>query len=76
MVDPDGIEQLAGFLADVQGWQDDAEQASEPTRTCAGLCVTAYDVGVFVDGNPVAYPHPDCPVHGENAEEVSVDARD
>jgi hypothetical protein len=56
---------FAGFLADAQGWQDAAEQASEPVRTCDGMCVTAYDIGVFVQGNPVAYPHPDCPAHGD-----------
>lgn len=30
---------------------------------CDGLCVTAADIGVPVEGNPVAYPHPGCPAH-------------
>ena len=32
---------------------------------CNGICVRASDVGVMVAGDPVAYPHPACPVHGD-----------
>jgi hypothetical protein len=31
---------------------------------CSGECLRASDVGVGVTGNPVAYAHPHCPVHG------------
>lgn len=58
-------QRFGGFLADVQGWQDAAERAPESSPACPGLCVTASDVGVFVEGNPVAYPHSDCPVHDD-----------
>lgn len=31
---------------------------------CGGPCMRASDVGVPVPGDPVAYAHPCCPVHG------------
>jgi hypothetical protein len=31
---------------------------------CNHLCMRASDVAVSVSGDPVAYPHPGCPVHG------------
>lgn len=32
-------------------------------RECPGQCLTGYDIGL--PSNAVAYPHPDCPVHGD-----------
>lgn len=32
-----------------------------PEPECDGMCITASDLGVFVEG--VAYPHPGCPAH-------------
>jgi hypothetical protein len=31
---------------------------------CNGICMTASDIGLPEYGNMVAYPHPDCPLHG------------
>jgi len=33
---------------------------------CNGICMTGYDVGIPDPG--IAYPHPDCPVHGDPKE--------
>lgn len=35
----------------------------EVVAECDGICMTAADVGVSVSGNPIAYPHPGCPLH-------------
>lgn len=32
---------------------------------CNGICVTADDLGLSEFGSGVAYPHPDCPEHGD-----------
>lgn len=32
--------------------------------SCNGICITAFEIGVYVAGNPVAYPHPECDKHG------------
>jgi hypothetical protein len=31
---------------------------------CGHLCLRGSDIGVSVPGDPVAYAHPGCPVHG------------
>lgn len=46
----------------INPYPDDHVEPQPPP--CSGDCLTAYDVGVPVAGNPVAYPHPDCPLHG------------
>lgn len=35
---------------------------SEQAR-CSGACLTGHDIGIPNSG--VAYPHPDCPTHGD-----------
>jgi len=38
-----------------------------PRPTCNGTCITAAELGVTttsLDG--IAYPHPDCELHGDN----------
>ncbi len=32
---------------------------------CNGICLTAADIGLY--SNDIAYPHPDCEVHGKYA---------
>lgn len=32
---------------------------------CNDLCVRGSDIGVYVDGDPVAYAHPGCPEHSD-----------
>lgn len=34
--------------------------------TCNGICMTGHDVGV--PSAEIAYAHPDCPMHGVDAE--------
>lgn len=34
---------------------------------CNGVCMFAADIGLPEYGDVVAYPHPDCPVHGDGA---------
>lgn len=58
---------FTGLLAEMQRWQDDAARAPEPPSPCPGLCVTAYDLGADEYGDMIAYAHPDCPVHGDDA---------
>jgi hypothetical protein len=40
---------------------------------CDHLCMRASDVGVYVAGDPVAYEHPGCPVHGSCEQYVPSD---
>lgn len=43
----------------------DKEAMSRPAYLpCDHLCLRGSDVGVSVPGDPVAYAHPGCPVHG------------
>jgi hypothetical protein len=61
---------IAAALVSDSAYEGDRSAGRPGTRLikamteCNGLCLTAADVGVPVDGNPVAYPHPDCGVHG------------
>lgn len=32
---------------------------------CNGICVTAADLGLPEIGIEIAYPHPECPLHGD-----------
>ena len=43
----------------------------ETEECCNGICVTAGDLGLAEYGDIVAYPHPDCPEHGDPQEEYS-----
>lgn len=42
---------------------EDQPNTAKPTPACNGICLTAYDIGIAVAGNPVAYPHPECELH-------------
>lgn len=55
----DAVEAIGRALAAPAVEPEDADVAE-----CNGECFTASDVGVTVADNPVAYPHPDCPLHG------------
>lgn len=35
---------------------------------CNGICLTAADIGLGEYGDMIAYPHPDCPEHGDPLE--------
>lgn len=37
-------------------------ESFEKDRPCGHECLTGYDIGL--PSNSVAYPHPDCPIHG------------
>jgi hypothetical protein len=37
---------------------------------CSGVCMTGADVGVPEYGHLIAYAHPDCPLHGDDAIEI------
>lgn len=43
--------------------EDVSEEQEEPE--CNDICLTAADIGLGEYGDMVAYPHPDCPLHGE-----------
>lgn len=32
---------------------------------CNGICMSAADIGLDEYGSMIAYPHPDCPEHGD-----------
>jgi hypothetical protein len=34
---------------------------------CIGMCLSAADIGVPEAGDVIAYPHPECPEHGDPA---------
>lgn len=64
--------------AEIEGWSSitvKEYRISGLCRTCQDTvfadpneclgCLTAYDIGLDEYGNMIAYPHPDCPVHGE-----------
>lgn len=40
-----------------------AAEALIPDGACNGLCLTGSDVGIL--SAEIAYPHPDCPEHGQ-----------
>lgn len=42
----------------------DAPDEHDPTPVCDGRCLTATDLGVTGYGDTVAYPDPDCSLHG------------
>lgn len=41
---------------------------------CSGACISSEDLGVSEVGFQIAYPHPECPAHGqpEPAEQTDV----
>jgi hypothetical protein len=39
-----------------------AENQAENVE-CSGICLSGHDVGIPSGG--IAYPHPDCPAHGD-----------
>lgn len=41
-----------------------ADLKPEEPKGCNGACLSGYDVGVDFGG--IAYPHPDCPEHGDD----------
>ncbi|QEQ93618.1 hypothetical protein SEA_ZUKO_40 [Streptomyces phage Zuko] len=45
--------------------EGDEEEDAEPE--CNGICVSASDLGLPASG--IAYPHPDCPEHGDPGDE-------
>ena len=42
---------------------DTPEDWSNEAPSCNGLCMTGNDIGV--PSNEIAYPHPECEVHGK-----------
>lgn len=42
-------------------------------KDCNGICLTASDIGLGEYGDVVAYAHPDCPEHGDPAQEFEAD---
>jgi hypothetical protein len=55
------LEEDAVRLDYLLGIRDDLPGAE---AGCNGVCHRASDMGVFVAGDPVAYPHESCPEHG------------
>lgn len=41
------------------------EKLRETEPLCNGICITAGDIGFPEYGDAIAYPHPDCDLHGE-----------
>lgn len=35
----------------------------EACAGCSGQCLSGYDIGI--ESGEIAYPHPDCPLHGK-----------
>lgn len=44
---------------------DEIQRLQAELPKCNGMCLHASDVGVSVDGDPVAYEHRSCPEHGD-----------
>lgn len=40
---------------------------NEHEPQCNGICLTTCDIGLPELGMEIAYPHPDCDLHGDEA---------
>jgi len=40
---------------------------------CGHMCVRGSDIGIGVVGDPVAYAHPGCPIHGHCEAYIAAD---
>ncbi len=48
----------------LDGNEDEPDLSDVPPEPlCSGECLRGYDIGI--ESNTVAYPHPDCPKHGD-----------
>ena len=47
----------------LDGNEDEPGSDVPPEPPCDGVCLSGYDIGI--PGPGIAYPHPDCPAHGE-----------
>lgn len=55
-------EVVPSYIPPIEPWPEGWE-IPDP-GPCSGDCLTAADVGVPEYGSLIAYPHPDCPLHG------------
>lgn len=46
-----------------EGHHDGVHREPDPPE-CNEICMTASDIGLPEYGDMIAYPHPECPVHG------------
>lgn len=56
---------LNSALTALDGEEPDEDEDEGREPECNGICLSASDIGVPASG--IAYPHPECPTHGDQA---------